>query len=316
MNYGTIPGIEREISQLVLGCMLLSPDEMEHSYSMLDEFFAAGGNALDTAHSYGGGDSERLLGMWMKNRKNRSKVFLVDKGGHPHAAVPRPRLSPEELAHDIHESLLRLQTDYIDLFLLHRDDPSIPAGTIIEHLNQEIRAGNLRAIGASNWEIERLQEANEYAAEHGLQGFVVSSNNISLAVPMEPMWKGVVSVSEAAWGWHHETQFPLLPWSSQARGFFGGRFAPEKRENQDMVRVYYNDANFERLRRAEILGEKKGCTAIQISLAYVLHQPFPTFPLVGPLTQEELASCLAALAIQLSSDEMRWLNLEADDIDL
>ena len=314
MNYGTIPGIEKEISQLVLGCMLLSPDEMEHSYSMLDKFFAAGGNALDTAHSYGGGDSERLLGMWMKNRKNRSKVFLVDKGGHPHAAVPRPRLSPEELAHDIHESLLRLQTDYIDLFLLHRDDPSIPAGTIIEHLNQEIRAGNIRAIGASNWELERLQEANEYAAEHGLHGFVVSSNNISLAIPMEPMWKGVVSVSEAAWKWHHETQFPLLPWSSQARGFFSGRFAPEKRENQDMVRVYYTDDNFERLGRAQILGEKKGCTAIQISLAYVLHQPFPTFPLVGPLTQEELASCLAALAIQLSSDEMRWLNLEADDI--
>ena len=127
MNYGTILGIEKEISQLVLGCMLFTPDTMEHSYSMLDEFFAAGGNALDSAHSYGGGDSERLLGMWMKNRKNRSEVFLVDKGGHPHTAVPRPRLSPEELAHDIHESLLRLQTDYIDLFLLHRDDPSIPA---------------------------------------------------------------------------------------------------------------------------------------------------------------------------------------------
>ena len=316
MNYGTIPGIEKEISQLVLGCMLLSPDEMEHSYSMLDEFFAAGGNALDTAHSYGGGDSERLLGMWMKNRKNRSKVFLVDKGGHPHAAVPRPRLSPEELAHDIHQSLLRLQTDYIDLFLLHRDDPIIPAGTIIEHLNQEIRAGNLRAIGASNWELERLQEANEYAAEHGLQGFVVSSNNVSLAVPMEAMWKGVVSVSEAVWEWHHETQFPLLPWSSQARGFFSGRFAPENRENGDMVRVYYNDANFERLRRAQTLGEKKGYTAIQISLAFVLHQPFPTFPLVGPVNQEELASCLEALAIQLSPDEMRWLNLDADDIDL
>jgi aryl-alcohol dehydrogenase-like predicted oxidoreductase len=296
--------------------MLFTPDTMDHSYSMLDEFFAAGGNALDTAHSYGGGDSERLLGMWMKNRKNRSEVFLVDKGGHPHAAVPRPRLSPEELAHDIHESLLRLQTDYIDLFLLHRDDPSIPAGTIIEHLNQEIRAGNLRAIGASNWELERLQEANAYAAEHGLQGFVVSSNNISLAVPIEPMWKGVVSVSEAAWEWHNETQFPLLPWSSQARGFFGGRFAPEKQENRDMVRVYYNDDNFERLKRAQTLGGKKGCTAIQISLAYVLHQPFPTFPLVGPVTQGELASCLEALTIQLSSDEMYWLNLEADDIDL
>ena len=316
MNYGTIPGIEKEISRLVLGCMLLSPDEMELSYSMLDEFFAAGGNALDTAYSYGGGDSERLMGMWMKKRKNRSKVFLVDKGAHPHAAVPRPRLSPEELAHDIHESLIRLQTDYIDLYLLHRDDPIIPASTIIEHLNQEIGAGRLRAIGASNWELERIQEANEYADKHGLKGFAVSSNNISLAVPMEPMWKGVVSVSEAAWEWHHETQFPLLPWSSQARGFFSGHFTPENRENSEMVRVYYNDDNFERLRRATLLSKKKGCTAIQISLGYVLHQPFPTFPLVGPVKPEELFSCLSALEIQLSPDEMRWLNLEADDIDL
>jgi len=80
--------------------------------------------------------------------------------------------------------------------------------------------------------------------------------------------------------------------------------------------VYYNDANFERLSRAQTLAEKKGCTAIQISLAFVLHQPFPTFPLVGPLTHEELSSCLEALAIQLSPDEMRWLNLETDDIDL
>ena len=87
MNYGTIPGIDREISQLVLGCMLFTPDTMEHSYSMLDEFFAAGGNALDTAHSYGGGDSERLLVVDEKSQKQIRGV-LVDKGGHPHAAVP------------------------------------------------------------------------------------------------------------------------------------------------------------------------------------------------------------------------------------
>ncbi|MCZ6678041.1 MAG: aldo/keto reductase [Candidatus Poribacteria bacterium] len=316
MDYRKIPGVEKEISQLVLGCMLFSPDEATWSYAMLDSFFAAGGNALDTAYSYAGGDSERLIGMWMKKRKNRSAVFLIDKGGHPHAAVPRPRIAPEELEHDIRESLIRLQTDYIDLYLLHRDDPRIPASTVIDCLNQEIGAGRIRAIGASNWEHERVQEANEYAEKCGMKGFVVSSNNISLAVPMEPMWAGVVSVSEAAWRWHKETQFPLMPWSSQARGFFSGHFTPENRENPDMVRVYYNDANFERLRRAQLLGKKKGCSAIQISLAYVLGQPFPTFPIVGPVKLEELSSCLDALEIQLSPDEMRWLNLEIEDNNL
>ena len=103
---------------------------------------------------------------------------------------------------------------------------------------------------------------------------------------MEPMWKGVVSVSEAAWAWHHETQFPLLPWSSQARGFFSERFAPEQRENQDMcgctiTMLILSDSDGHKYL------ERERCTAIQISLAYVLHQPFPTFPLVGPVNQEE-----------------------------
>jgi len=313
MNYETIPGVEKEISRLVLGCMVFSPDAVESSYAMLDKFFATGGNVLDTANLYGGGDSERLLGMWMKKRKNRSEVFLVDKAGHPTGAVPRPRISPDELQRDLRESLIRLQSDYIDLYLLHRDDPRIPASTVIDYLNEEIGAGRIRAIGASNWELNRVQQANAYAETHGLNGFAVSSNNISLAVPMEPMWNGVVSVSRAAWEWHKETQFPLMPWSSQARGFFSGQFSPGNCEDSDMVRVYYNDANFERLRRAQALGEKKGCSAIQISLAYVLHQPFPIFPIIGPLRLEELSSNLGALEIELSPDEMRWLNLESEN---
>ena len=154
------------------------------------------------------------------------------------------------MSYDLRESLSRLQTDYLDLLLLHRDDPSIPVSTVIDFFNQEIGAGRVRGIGASNWELKRIQEANEYAAEHGLKGFVVSSTNLSLAVPMEPIWQGAISVSRAVWHWHRTTQFPLMPWSSQARGFFSGRFSPENREDATMVRVYYNDENFVRLARA------------------------------------------------------------------
>jgi aryl-alcohol dehydrogenase-like predicted oxidoreductase len=316
MEYGTIASIEKKISRLVIGSMVFSPDEAAFSYSMLDAFFAAGGNAIDTAYVYGGGDSERVIGMWMKKRKNRPGVFLIDKGAHPNAAVPRPRLGPEEMERDLRESLIRLQTAYIDLYMLHRDDPRIPVSTVIDYLNQEIGAGRIRAIGASNWEHERVQQANEYASKRGLKGFAVSSNNLSLAVPMEPIWAGVVSVSKAAYDWHRETQFPLMPWSSQARGFFSGRFTPDNREDKGMVRVYYNEANFDRLRRAQVLGEKKGYSAIQIALAYVLHQPFPIFPLVGPVNLEELSSCLGALEVKLSSDETRWLNLEIERIEV
>ena len=103
-----------------------------------------------------------------------------------------------------------------------------------------------------------------------------------------------------------------MPWSSQARGFFSGAFTPENRENGDMVRVYYNDDNFERLGRAQKLGAKYGYSPIQVSLAYCLNIPFPVFPIVGPVTLTEMDSSLGAMALELSDAEMEWLNLETD----
>lgn len=304
-----IPCVDQEISQLILGTMMYSPAQYEHSTKMLDTFFEAGGNTLDTAHIYGGGNSEKLIGLWMKERGNREEVFLIDKGGHPQGGVPN-RVSPEYIRQDLDENLTRLDTDYIDLYMLHRDDLNMPVSTIIDYLNEEIDAGRIRAIAASNWTPKRIVEANAYATENRRNGFVACSNNISLAVPMEPMWGGCVNVDEAARQWHIESQFPLMPWSSQARGFFSGAFTPDKRDNGDMVRVYYNDDNFERLSRAKKLGEKYGFSAIQVSLAYCLNLPFPIFPIVGPANLDEMKSSLGALNLDLSDDEMVWLNLE------
>jgi aryl-alcohol dehydrogenase-like predicted oxidoreductase len=310
MDRLTIPGVAKPISRIVLGTLVFSPHKDMTGEELLDAFFAAGGNAIDTAHAYGGGDSERVVGAWMNTHDNRDEVFLIDKGAHHTPKVPRPRLNPQEIKCDLDESLDRLHTDYINLYLLHRDDSQIPVATIIDYLNQEIEAGRILAFGASNWTHLRIQEANEYAAQNGLIGFAVSSSNLSLAVPMEAMWPGVLSVSDEAQHWHRENDFPLLSWSSQARGFFSGQFTPENRDDENMVRVYYNPENFEKLRRAQELGGKKGFTAIQIALAYVMHQPYPTLPIIGPCTLAELDSSLEALKIRFSNDEMRWLDLE------
>ncbi len=311
MKREKIPGVDKEISQLILGTMMYSPTSYDHSTKMLDTFFEAGGNALDTAHIYGGGNSERLIGQWMQERNNRDEVFLIDKGGHPYGGVPN-RVSPEYVKQDLDENFRRLNTDYIDLYMLHRDDTSLSVSTIIDYLNEEIKAERIRAIAASNWEPARIDEANRYASENGLCGFVACSNNISLALPMEPMWGGCVCVDNDARKWHQDTQFPLMPWSSQARGFFSGAFTPENRDSGDMVRVYYNDENFERLERAKKLGAKHGFSAIQVSLAYCVHLPFPIFPIVGPANLEEMDSSLSALNLELSVEEMSWLNLEVD----
>ena len=311
MQYIEIAGLNRPCSKLVLGTDYYSPALLDSVSELMDAFVAIGGNTLDTAHIYGGGNSERAIGLWMEARRNRDQVVILTKGAHHNAAGPR--VTPEHIERDLMESLERLRTDYVDLYALHRDDPSVPVGPIIEALNRHIESGRIRAIGASNWTHARLQEANEYAAAHGLKGFSFSSPNLSLAKPNEPRWPGCVSADEAACAWHEATQMPLLSWSSQAGGFFTGRYSPEVREDKEAVRVYYSDANWERLRRARLLAERRGGESVQIACAYVLNQPFPACALIGPKNVAELHSSAAALQIRLSAQELRWLDLRTDE---
>ena len=112
--------------------------------------------------------------------------------------------------------------------------------------------------------------------------------------------------------WLREAQIPLLPWSSQARGFFARPAKADDRSDPDLVRCYYSDDNFERLRRARELGESLGVAATAIALAFVLHQPFPTFPLIGPRSIAETASSMAGLSVQLSPEQVAWLDLRAE----
>ena len=143
--------------------MVFSLNDVFAGYALLDRFFEAGGNAVDTAYIYSGGDGERLLGMWMKQRGNRADVFVAGKGGHPNGRVPRPRIAPEEVKADIDTTLIRMQTDYIDLYMLHRDDEQIPVSTVIDYFNEEIGRGRVRSVGVSNWQRQRITDANEYA---------------------------------------------------------------------------------------------------------------------------------------------------------
>jgi len=239
-------------------------------------------------------------------------MVVLTKGAHHNA--DSKRVTPEDITCDLRDSLARLRTPYVDLYVLHRDDPEVPVGPIVEALNEHVRAGRIRAFGGSNWTPERLDEANAYARERGLQGFAVSSPNLSLAVPKEAVWAGCVSATDAASrAWYAQTQMPLFAWSSQARGFFTGHFTPENAaENEFIHRVYDSPDNWERLRRATEFGRERGYSAIQVALAWVLHQPFPVFPLIGPANVEELRSSLQALELQLTPGEVHWLNLEDD----
>jgi aryl-alcohol dehydrogenase-like predicted oxidoreductase len=304
-----IQGVDKAISRLIMGTGDLRKLE-EPERMMLDAYIRAGGNTFDTAHQYR--NKEVILGQWLAEKKLREQIVILTKGAHHDDGSPGPRVNPQAIRKDLLESLDRLGTDYVDLYALHRDDPDAKVGPIMEELNEHIQASRVRAIGASNWSFERIQEANDYAASHGLIGFTFSSPNLSLAKPNEPRWEGCVSADGDTCTWHGHNQLPLLAWSSQAGGFFSGHFTPDNQENLEMVRVYYNDDNWERYRRAAKLAAEKNVSPIQIALAYVLNQSFPTCAIIGPRNPDELQSSIEAMHIQFTPDELAWLNLERE----
>ncbi len=320
MKYGTVPGISKPISRLVQGTVMLSSKKPDSSLQLLDDVLEAGGNTFDAAHHYGSGDCERVLGQWLTTRGVREQVVILTKGAHH--SIDRRRVTPYDITADLFDSLARLKTDYIDLYVLHRDDPNVPVGPIVEILNEHHRAGRIRAFGGSNWTIERVQAANAYAVEHHLVPFAVSSPNYSLAVQVQPPWDDCVSISgdqnAAARAWYQETQLPVFAWSSIANGFFAGKVDPHDRQafaaplDPSSVKAYFSDDNFERLARVTSLAATKGLTIPQIAMAYVLHQPLNLFALVGSQTGDEFRAHITALDTQLTPQELAWLDLQTE----
>lgn len=307
MTYGHIPGVDKPVARLVMGTMIFKQGELPLACSLLDHYVEQGGNCLDTAHVY---RSEETLGQWLKVRGVRNQMVIIAKGARGLTETP------DDLTRQLLETLSKLGTDYVDLYLMHADNPAVPVGEYIDTLNAHVSAGRVRAFGGSNWTIERIEAANAYASAHGLVGFSASSPNLSLAAWNEPMWTGCLSVHDPALrAWYERSQMPLLAWSSQATGFFSGRFKPQDREvpaYASIARTWFNEANFERLERARTLAKKKGVTPAQIALSYVLCLPLNVFALIGPQTIEQSREALPALRIELTPVELRWLNLETD----
>jgi predicted dehydrogenase/aryl-alcohol dehydrogenase-like predicted oxidoreductase len=305
MKYGTIKGLDKKLSRLVMGCD--NQPNLPWAAVMFDDWFERGGNVFDTAHIYGGGMMEKLLGQWIKTRGVRDNVAVIVKGVHT------PYCFPDVLTVQLKQSLERLHIDQADIYIMHRDNPDVPVGEFVDVLNEHVKAGRIKVFGGSNWSLARMQQANEYAAKKGLQSFGVLSNNFSLARMVDPVWDGCVSASDPeSRRWLAEKQMPLLAWSSQARGFFlEGRAAPDNLEDKELARCWYSDDNFRRLERARELARKKKVRPINIALAYVLHQPFPTYALIGPRQLSETRSSVDTLKVELTPEEVKWLNLES-----
>ncbi|TDP64137.1 aldo/keto reductase [Roseateles toxinivorans] len=305
MRYGQVPGLAKPVSRLIMG--VDHQESLPYAAALFDDYLERGGNAFDTAwvYDFEGGHCEAILGDWLKARGIRDDIVLIAKSAHT------PNCTPEGMRTELAESLERLQTDYADLYVLHRDNPEVPVGEFIDALNEQRSRGRFQAFGGSNWSLARVAEANAYAAKTGQQGFSLVNNQLSLARMQSPIWRGCVSAGDVeSRRWLAEQGLALFAWSSQARGFFvDGRSAPNQRDDEELVRCWYSEANFLRLARARELAQRKGCAAINIALAWVLAQGFPAFSLIGPRSIAETASSMRGLDVHLSADELAWLDL-------
>jgi len=321
MEYGTIKGIEKRTSRLVQGTIMLWEKHREESFTFLDRLAQLGCTTFDTAHSYNNGESDSVLGRWMELRGNREDMVIIGKSAHPDG--DRKRVTAADIDKDIRESLERLRTDYMDLHLLHRDDPTVPVGPIVEELNAQREAGRIRAFGGSNWQPARIQEANDYAGAHGLVPFVASSPNYSLAVQAEEPWEDCISIGGEENAekrvWYQESRMPVLAWSTLGRGFFRGNLTKENfSEMRDdleecCVRAFCTTENFLRLERVQALAQARNHSIAQVALAYLFHQPLDLFAMVGCTRPESFQECVGALEIKLSDSEIEWLDLRRED---
>jgi aryl-alcohol dehydrogenase-like predicted oxidoreductase len=313
-----IPGTSLRAAEIALGAVGWGTRADERRVEELYALYRnAGGNVIDTAHVYaawlpnGNGSSERAVGELLRRRNDRRHIVLVTKGGHPSMeGYPRPDayMSPERVRRDIEESLQRLGVETIDLYFLHRDDPRVPVGEVIAVMNEAVAEGRIRYFGASNWPVERIEEANRYAS--GLSragaeqmGFVASQPEFSLAEPNAPVptrdpATRFLRASDIAW--HERTGMPAFCYTAAAQGYFatGGK---------NGAAAYDNPTSRARLLRAQELASKLNVTPAQIALAYVRRQRFPAIPIVGTENPAHLREALDAARIPLTETQAGWL---------
>jgi aryl-alcohol dehydrogenase-like predicted oxidoreductase len=318
-----LPGTDLNLSCLCLGAGSFGGEISEDdTFRLLDAYAARGGNFIDTAQIYSNwvpgppSRSEIRIGMWLRSRRLADKVFVATKGGHPLLETMNiSRLSPEEILFDIDESRRRLGLETLPLFYLHRDDPARPVGEMIDALAAAVAAGKIRYFACSNWKVDRIAAAQEYAAAHGRPGFVADQPRWSLARvnPASQSDPTLVEMDEELYAYHLKTNLPAVPYSSQAQGFFSGAYGrtiahPAARVGEKVLGYYANEANFSRLDRVTQLARQLGRSTTHVALAWLLAQPFPVFPVIGPSSLAHLEDSLAAHDLALTPDQARWLD--------
>jgi len=217
----------------VLGTAWFAADDPAAAAGSIQAYLDAGGRVLDTARIYG--DSEDVLGGWLREHGEVPGLRLLTKGGHPDPADWEPRLGREAVLGDARTSIAKLGRP-VDLYLLHRDDPDAPVEDVADTLRAVVDEGLASAVGVSNWSLNRTIGLRDALEDRGLAlGAISSYLGLALASGV-PDWRGEVSLDPVALGWAEEVGIPELAWSSQSSGFFVGAYRGGQFDGAENVR--------------------------------------------------------------------------------
>ncbi|PVE12541.1 aldo/keto reductase [Streptomyces scopuliridis] len=277
------------------------------SFAVLDAYAAAGGNFIDTADLYSawvpghqGGESETVIGNWLASRGNRSDVLVATKvGGHPRYKG----LRAATIKAGAEESLRRLRTDHIDLYYTHFDDPEVPVEEIITALDQLVKAGKVRAIGASNISAERLAASLAFSEREGLARYAALQPHYNLV--SRDTYEGELQDTVAAHG------LSAVPYFALASGFLTGKYRPGT--TVDSARAGRAATYLESERGVKVLtaldriAGARGAAIASVALAWLAAQPTVVAPLASARTVEQLPALLAGAELKLSAEELAEL---------
>ena len=320
MNYKTIHNTEIKVSSFAMGTGGFGGNiGEEFAGKLFDSYREKGGNFIDTANCYGRwladglNNSELTIGRMLKSRGCRKDIVLGTKGAHPRFNTMHiPRMSKEELATDLEESLKALQTDYIDIYWLHRDDPSQPVEEIMENLNIHVRAGKVRAIGCSNWEANRIKAALEYSKKAGITAFCADQNHYNLAKVNDEVMAGAfqTSANDDVITLYKKSGITAIPYSSQAQGLFSKAMEPDFYQNPNyeaLRKLYLNPTTERHIKAVKNITQQTDFEPTQIALAYLINQPFDVVPIISTSSIERLNDIFDATKIKLTKEQMESL---------
>ncbi len=267
------------------------------AFAYLDGLVELGLTAFDLAASYQAGGTERLFGEWMRARKNRERLFLSTKGGHPIPLIAPHRLGRPALEADLDASLRRLGTSSVELYFLHRDDRFTPLDEIAQTLTAFLRAGKIKAWGVSNWTHERLRALEEAGAAVGLPPALMTSPQYSLFAWKKSPWPGCTSITDdkEAQEYLKQRQLAVLAWSP-----LGGGYLKNPRGS-----VYDTPENAERRARLATWAEARGTSVENAVLSFLKASPFPVYPSVATRSVERMRANLLACQTPMDVEDAR-----------